>query len=88
MSQSLIQNQCTTQSQHLVLSQNEDTTEASITLVNLNANLQFDLEGTIDVMISQSVVKNNKLLNRVAEIRYQFPIKLQEQFTDCVKCKI
>ena len=53
-------NQFTTQSQQVVLSQNEDTIEYRITPVKLNANLQMDLTGTFDDVVSQSFDNQDK----------------------------
>ena len=53
-------NQFTTQSQNVVLSQNEDTIEDCITPVKLNANLQMDLTGTFDYVVSQSFDNHDK----------------------------
>ena len=124
-------NQFSTQSQYVVLSQNEDSIEDCIKPVKLNANLQMDLTGTFDDVVSQSFDnydKNNennwwymsckieclscKTENLIKETSQsflclecdeeqqvaqpccedetsldRFPVKVHEQFTDCVKCK-
>ena len=46
-------NQFTTQAQNVVLSQNEDTIEDCIAPVKLNDNLQMDIKGTFDDVVSQ-----------------------------------
>ena len=55
--------QFTTQSQNVALSQNKDTVEDCLTLIKLNADLEIDLTGTFDDVVSQSFNshdKNNK----------------------------
>ena len=56
----IVSNQFTTEAQNAVLSQNEDTIENCIAPIQLNTNLQMDLLGTFDDVVSQSFDNHDK----------------------------